>query len=359
MSYVKYREDDIKINESRLHMQQGGLFKNTVVPKRYFECKYCHQIFTSKVALINHIREIHNIVRPLIVINDRVVGDYAVLQYVNSARVLMYGFEGNIRVGSEVLKYGDEEEIDITLLLQRVLFSDGRCEIVVNEISIMIEYHPISIDDNAIIKEAITDWQKSVSVGLLLNTSYLAQLNGGDLLFAQGVYNYYLACMAKHHKSKRYDDAFAALSQFQDLGGLGKCIIKAIAFRRNWFDTLRLLSDGEEDIFTTVCEFYNKQPSSFAYEEDENTNHLFVEEGTQKSLELIVLFQKKKYSELKSKLLEMGDQDYWEDPNMAEQINLIRARLAVVEHEHSKAMRYYERLITPAFREEYRQLQKI
>ena len=84
-----------------------------------------------------------------------------------------------------------EEEIDITLLLRRVLFYDGRCEIVVNEISIMIEYHPISIDDNAIIKEAITDWQKSVSVGLLLNTSYLAQLNGGDLLFAQGVYNYY------------------------------------------------------------------------------------------------------------------------------------------------------------------------
>ena len=358
MSYVKYREDDIKINDHRLFMRQGSQFSKAKAPKRYYECKYCHQIFTSKTELVNHIRDIHNIVRPLIVINEKVIGDQVVLQYVHQAKVLMYGFGGDIRVGGELLQYGDDDEVDITALLKTKLSTDRSCEIIVNEMSIMIDYHPLSLDDNSLIKTAIGDWQNAVSKGLPLDTKYLAMFDGGDLLFIQGIYNYYLACTAKHHKGSRYKDAFASLSQFQDLGGIGRCVLKAIAYRWNWIDTLRLLSEGENDIFTTACEFFSEQESSFTYEDDKDAGYLFVEDSTQMSLELISMYQKGQYDKVKAKLDVLGDPDDLDDPNLAEKIYLLKARLAVADGNNLYAMRYYEKLISPAFREEYRKYQR-
>ena len=358
MSYVKYREDDIKINDHRLFMRQGSQFSKAKAPKRYYECKYCHHIFTSKTELVNHIRDIHNIVRPLIVINEKVIGDQVVLQYIHQAKVLMYGFGGDIRVGGELLQYGDDDEVDITALLKAKLSADRSCEIIVNEMSIMIDYHPLSLDDNSLIKTAIGDWQNAVSKGLPLDTKYLAMFDGGDLLFIQGIYNYYLACTAKHHKGSRYKDAFASLSQFQDLGGIGRCVLKAIAFRWNWIDTLRLLSESENDIFTTACEFFSEQESSFTYEDDKDAGYLFVEDGTQMSLELISMYQKGQYDKVKAKLDVLGDPDDLDDPNLAEKIYLLKARLAVIDGNNLYATRYYEKLISPAFREEYRKYQR-
>lgn len=358
MSYVKYREDDIKISNDRLFMRRGSQLSNAKEPKRYYECKYCHQIFTSKSELISHIRDIHNIVRPLIVINEKVVGDQVVLQYVHQAKILMYGFGGEIRVGGDLLQYGDDDEIDITASLKAKLSSSSRCEIIVNEMPIMIDYHPLSLDDNSLIKLAIDDWQLSVSKGLPLNTKHLTLFDGGDLLFIQGIYNYYLACTAKRHKASRYNDAFAALSQFQDLGGLGRCVLKAIAFRRNWIDTLRLLSEGEDDIFTTACEFFSGEESSFTYEDDKEASYLFVEDGTKMSLELISLYQKGQYEEVKARLAVLGDPDDFDDPNLIEQLYLLKARVAVADGDNLHATRYYEKLISPAFREEYRKHQK-
>lgn len=358
MSYVKYREDDIKINNHRLFMRQGSQLSKAKAPQRYYECKYCHQIFTSKTELVNHIRDIHNIVRPLIVINEKVIGDQVVLQYVYQAKILMYGFGGDIRVGGELLQYGDDDEIDITALLKAKLYSDQSCEIIVNEMPIIIDYHPLSLDDNPLIKTAIDDWQNATSRGLPLDTKYLAMFDGGDLLFIQGIYNYYLACTAKHHKVSRYNDAFAALSQFQDLGGVGRCVLKAIAFRRNWIDTLRLLSEGERDIFMTACEFYSEQNSTFEYEDDKDSGYLFVEDGTQMSLELISMYQKGQYDKVKAQLDALGDPDDLDDPNLAEKIYLLKARLAVADGNSLRATRYYEKLISPAFREEYRKYQR-
>lgn len=358
MSYVKYREDDIKINNHRLFMHQGSQFNKAKAPQRYYECKYCHQIFNSKTELVSHIRNIHNVVRPLIVINEKVIGDKVVLQYVRQAKILMYGFGGDIWVGGELLKYGDDDEIDITALLKAKLRSDQRCEIIVNEMPIIIEYHPLSLDDNPLIKTAIDDWQNATSRGLPLDTKCLAMFDGGDLLFIYGIYNYYLACNARHNKASRYNEAFADLSQFQDLGGIGKCVLKAIAFRRNWIDTLRLLSEGENDIFTTACEFFSGQESLFAYEDDKDSSYLFVEDGTQMSLELISMYQKGHYEKVKAKLELIGDPADLEDPNLAEKICLLKARLAVAEGNNLLATHYYEKLISPAFREEYRKYQR-
>ena len=103
MSYVKYREDDIGISNDRTYMRYGSQMIHKKDAVRYYECKYCHQIFTSKSELNSHIKNVHNIVRPLIVINEKVVGDHTVLQYLQSAKILMYGFDGRINIGGEDL----------------------------------------------------------------------------------------------------------------------------------------------------------------------------------------------------------------------------------------------------------------
>ena len=354
MSYVKYREDDIRISGDRIYMRKGSQMDSRKDIVHYYDCKYCHQIFTSKKDLNSHIKNIHNIVRPLIVINEKVVGDHTVLQYLQSAKILMYGFEGSISVGGDILSYSGEEDIDITALLKTKLQDCSKCEIVVNETPVLIEIHPISIENNSSIKATIADWQNSVAQGTPLSTSFQTNFRGGDLLFLQGIYNYYLACTAKHHKASRYDDAYAALSRFHDLSGLGKCVLKAIAFRRNWIDTLRFLSEGEDDIFSTACEYFSRQQTQFEEDAEESPHMLFVEDGTKLSLELIELFQKGKYSEVKARLAEIGDIDDLDDLNLAEQLRLLKARVAREEGDTVTASRHYERLITPAFRDEYR-----
>lgn len=353
MSYVKYREDDIRISNDRIYMRKGSQMSPKKDAVRYYECKYCHQIFTSKKELNNHIKNVHNIVRPLIVINDKVVGDHTVLQYLQNARILMYGFDGKICIDGETINHYDEEDLDVTSLLRTKLQDGNRCEIVVNDASVLIEMHPISIDNNSQIKTIIEDWQQSVVLGVPLDTTFQSKFEGGDLLFLQGIYNYYLACTAKHHKASRYDDAFAALSKFHDLGGLGKCVLKAIAFRRNWLDTLRLLAEGEDDVFSVACDYFSRQESTLV-EDSETSSVLFVEDGTKLSLELIELYQQRAYGEIKERLAAIGDIEDIEDLNLAEQLHLLRARIAVAEGDKVTAARHYERLITPAFREEYR-----
>ena len=45
-------------------------------------------------------------------------------------------------------------------------------------------------------------------------------------------------------KAKRYDDAWAILSRFNDLLGVGSCVLRIIAYRRNWVSHLQLLANN-------------------------------------------------------------------------------------------------------------------
>lgn len=71
------------------------------------------------------------------------------------------------------------------------------------------------------------------------------------------------------------------------------------------------------------------------------------------SLELVRLFQMGKYDELREKLTELPDFDMLDDLNLVDQLNLLSARLSVVDGDSRNARLYYEKLVTPAFQEEY------
>ena len=335
-------------------MKQGSALRKVKPAKRYFECKYCRALFDDKAALVEHIKKAHNIVRPLILINDKVIGDQTELQYLESAKILFYGFEGEIQIGSKKYRFEDDDERDITNDLRKALALTGSCEILINGTKITVSLCPIFLEDDAAVKATIADWQRSVEQGTPLNAAALGMYAGAELRYLQGVYNYFLACKAKHHKSKRYDDAYAALSKFHDIGGMGKCILKVIAFRRNWVEQLRLLTDGENDVFLSASEFFDGMASKRECENERAENHLYIEEETNLSLELMVLYQQGRYLEVKEKLVEIGLIDELEDRNLIEQLWLIKARIALKDGDVRQAKKCYSKLITPGFQEECR-----
>lgn len=91
VGYVKYREDDIEIYNDRIYGKNGlagGIGPRSTV--QFFECRYCHELFTDKNSLFLHIKTKHNIVKPILCVNGKVVSDNTVLQYIESCYIYTY-----------------------------------------------------------------------------------------------------------------------------------------------------------------------------------------------------------------------------------------------------------------------------
>lgn len=241
MSYVKYYEDDEKIREHRQNLRHGTTnLANRRNPVRYFDCKYCHEIFTDRKELFLHIKIKHNIVRPLVVVNGKIANDKYVVHDIDSAHIDLFGYSDTISINGNLISYSsDDEMIDITKLLQQALTISSRCSITFRSVSVEIEMVALSIDNINLIGSSIEQWEFEINTGMRLSTDSLDQANEGNRLFLQGMYNYYVACRAKKDKAKRYDDAWAILSRFNDLLGVGSCVLRIIAY-----DMTRAVEDG-------------------------------------------------------------------------------------------------------------------
>lgn len=356
MSYIKYREDDIKIIEDRRVMRYGSDVPQPRVPVHYYDCKYCHKIFTDRAALFQHIRSAHNIVRPLVEINGQIASDYCVVHEVNSARVVLYGYNEGICINGQKLEIGESDELDITLLLNRELSRSPLCEISFQSVTVEIELASFSYESSLFINATLERWENEISEGRRLTTISHDNLREGDRLFLDGMYNYYIACRAVKDKAKRYDDAFAMLSRFNNLSGVGKCVLKIIAYRRNWISRLNMLSSGETDDFSVAVDYYRRKPSDIS--DCSLGKQIYIEDSTRMSLDLVTLFQKRNYELVHRKLSEIPDIEDLDDLNLVDQLNLLSARLAVVDHNDRQAEFYYEKVVTPAFQEEYRLFRK-
>ena len=353
MSYVKYYEDDEKIREHRQNLQHGpDNLINRRNPVRYFDCKYCHEIFTDRKELFLHIKAKHNIVRPLVVVNGKIATDRYVVHDIDSAHIDLFGYSDTISINGDLISYSsDDETIDITKLLQQALATSSRCYITFQSVSVEIEMVAFSIDNIDLIGSSIERWEFEINAGMRLSTDSLDQADEGNRLFLQGMYNYYVACRAKKDKAKRYDDAWAILSRFNDLLGVGSCVLRIIAYRRNWVSHLQLLANNGADDLSIANDYYQRRPSDWTIPASEK--QLYVEDATKMSLELVSLFQRGKYDELRVRMFELPDFDLIDDLNLVDQLNLLSARLAVIDGNHSKAESFYEKLVTPAFQKEY------
>lgn len=356
MSYVKYLEDDVKIIEHRRSLSSGSdiFFKNRE-PVRCYECRYCNEIFTNRNELFLHIKVKHNIVRPLVLINGKIASDNYVIHFVDSAHIDLFGYSDSISLNGHAISYShDNDIIDITSQLRKILLNSSACTIAFQSGSIKIKLVAFVVEDMNLIGNAIEQWECEVGSGKRLSTNVMDQATNGNRIFLTGMYNYYVACRAKQDKAKRYDDAWSILSNFNDALGVGRCALKAIAYRRNWLyslHSLQLLSDRGTDDFSIANDYYHRRPSNF--EDSAAGKQLYVEDSTKMSLEFVRLFQMGKYDELRKELDKLSDFDMLDDLNLVDQLNLLCARLSVVDRNSMKAESYYEKLVTLDIQEEY------
>ena len=357
MSYVKYREDDIRITEDR-HVMSGRASKDNVLrqPVRYFDCKYCGMVFSSREDLHQHIRNAHNIVRPLFVINGKVVGNYCVIHHLDSAYIYLFGFNGPILINNTPLEIENDDEMEITLALRRELEKAPSTRITIQNVTVEIRLSTLSVRSHELVTAIIEQWEEEILRGKRLSDYPADQLQEGDRLFLDGMYNYYVACCAKKDKAKRYDDALAILSCFDNMYEIGNCVLKIISFRRNWLSRLKMLTVGQTDDFSIAMEYFERKSSDMKTPME--GKQIYIEENTKKSLDLIVLFQLGNYNGVRQKLREFQDIEDLDDLNLADQLNLLNARLAVLDGNTRKAEKYYEKIVTPAFLEEFRLYQK-
>lgn len=356
MSYVKYREDDIKITDDRKFMKDGQLLPYKIGAVRYFDCKYCHTVFTTRDELYLHIKSAHNIVRPLVVVNGKIANDHCIIHYLESAYIDLFGYSGFVTINGNEINIGDNDEIDITPMLSKAFNLSLVCYIAFQSITVEIELAEISVENNLIITSVIDKWEQEIADGVRLSTYNRSQLKEGSRLFLDGMYNYYVACRAKKDKAKRYDDALAFLSRFNDLNGLGSCVLKIIAYRRNWLSRLGMLVSEEVDIFSIAMDYYERRPSDLT--NLPSVKQIYIEDQTMMSLDLILLFQQHNYDAIRRRLSSIPDIDDFDDLNLIDQLNLLSARLALIEGNRRNADKFYNKLITPAFRDEYTQYKK-
>ena len=177
MSYVKYYEDDEKIREHRQNLQHGpDNLINRRNPVRYFDCKYCHEIFTDRKELFLHIKAKHNIVRPLVVVNGKIATDRYVVHDIDSAHIDLFGYSDTISINGDLISYSsDDETIDITKLLQQALATSSRCYITFQSVSVEIEMVAFSIDNIDLIGSSIERWEFEINAGMRLSTDSLDQ----------------------------------------------------------------------------------------------------------------------------------------------------------------------------------------
>ena len=341
MGYVKYREDDIEIYNDRIYGKNGlagGIGPRSTV--QFFECRYCHELFTDKNSLFLHIKTKHNIVKPILCVNGKVVSDNTVLQYIESCYIYTYGFSGQILLDGEVINSLEfDDSIDITDRFRAILKSKGFCEISFRNSTIKIELIQHHIESEALVAATMTKWQNAAEANRPLDVSVFESVCGADKIFLEGMYNYYVACNAKHDKAKRYDDAYAKLSLFNDIQGVGRCALKVIAFRRNWINSLKALSNDVCDVFRVACSFYENEELPEAIDSMTGEKALFIEDDMAKSLELISKFQNKKFEELDKCMPTLEKIEQLKDANVSDQLKLIKAKLEKKKGNESQCRR--------------------
>jgi len=358
MSYVKYREDDIKITDDRRYMRRGSEFAadahKTLI---YYDCKYCQAVFDERRQLYRHIKQMHNIVRPLVLINGKVAGKSCLIENLDSALLDLYGYREPITLNGRIIpieERNENDEIDITEQLLKELLNNPRCRISFSSDSIDIQLISYNIPQNPFVTETLLQWEHAISLGKKLTIPDFDQQEDDVRLYLDGMYNYYVAAYAKNDKVQRYNDALAILSHFHELDGRGKCVLKIIAYRRNWLSKLDTLTAGDNDIFTVASDYYHHQQSDTSVlPANDSARSIYIEDATKRILDLVLLFQQKEYGLVRNQLSRMPEIEDLEDQNLKDQYYLLLAKMSEQEGNYRKAEQYYGKLMAPAFRTEY------
>jgi len=350
MGYVKYREDDLEIslNRERIHKFDIDLSsKRSKNESQPIDCYYCNAIFNSIDSRNKHIKKHHNVIGPLLFVNGKFSSKKIYVNKIEGIYVDLCGFKSvQIFVNSTLIPYDEKKEwID----LEKYIISDEFNQIKINNVITEIFVYPkIRIKNNDIDK-LISTWETEVISGKMVSKNYPDSLNEAEKHYLDGLYNYFIACLSKSEKQKRYEDAYSILSEFDILPPEANCVINVIAFRLNWVDKLRSICGKNNDFFTVLKFFLNEEESTDVKIKDNKVKKLYIEDSLEKILDAILAYQRKDYNKVEKYLETVS---FGEDLNLNDKIYLLRARMAIKKSKYPEAKAFYENIKTPFFIQE-------
>ena len=353
MGWAKYHEDiQDAITDAQIYSAAGVYTVMNTEPPTY-NCAYCNLSFYSKNELFEHIKNAHSGVSSLVIVNGKIINKECYVKKVSSLKIIRYDFNKDIFINEKKIE-GDEEahELDITNLVQPDIETNKKITVQIGDKKYAI--HRISQEyiDVEKINAIINEWNNQVAKGSHIEKTkkYSNELEQRCL---DGVYNYFTACVAEgQNKVKRYNEAYAILTEVYDILPSAKIILKVIALKYNWIEKLNELC-VKKDTFSTICDFMSNK-KSFNFEKQEGALQLYIEDEIEEIIHAIIAFQKNDMA-IVDKYLERypGFSSLQQlEINHKDRICLLFARRAVKNGHKLEARRYYSEIQTMYFETE-------
>jgi len=362
MGYAKYVEDDNEVIDERWYEMYPIDYSVVEKESPKFVCSYCDMIFDSKELLYEHIKQIHNKVGALVIVNEKVAFKDMYVKKILSLKVVKYDTNLSVYINDNIVEINDIEinEMDLMPFIEKNNIDTTELKIMIgNKVWLIQEVSEGNINIISI-NNIITEWIHNVSEGKFIVKENIDSLNILEKRCLDGFYNYFIACLTSNQsdKKKRYEEAFGILLEFVQIVPSARFVLKIIAFKFNWFERLKQFSI-DEDVFLNISKFMLNDANYITLSQRDNSE-MYVEDDISDLLKIIVAFIDKRYKLVEEYLSKFTDDILLKnkDANFNDKIYLLKARLAVVNDNKRLARRYYEEIQSPILHTEFKKFMK-
>lgn len=349
MGYTKLREDVMEVFLDNTQSLVGISQKSKHTISKYV-CPYCHCVHHKKENLFSHIKEQHNIMHPVVIVNDKVIDstDFYINK-IETAQVYTYGFSDPVVVNEVLISVDNETGIDITQKATELFEKNGRFSITVGDRTINVMKFSVSAIRNDLVNPTIREWEHSIEEKKMISFKTPSELNTVETEYLKGFYNYFIACLASGaEKATRYYDAYNILSSFNPNNALAVCVLKVISFKFNWTKRLGELCKKTSDEFNQIMKFYNNSE----IDEPKSTNYndsLFIEDELREYIDAVEKYLLGELEEVNKYIKKYTITDI-EDKNFKDRILLLSAKLCIKENRLKEAYCFESEILCEDFK---------
>lgn len=361
MGYAKYMEDDNEAIEERLYEKDINDYSIVKVEPPMFVCSYCDMSFYSKKGLYEHIKDVHNKVGAIVIVNDKIALNDMYVKNISSLMVIRYDTDLEIFVNEQSVYIDESEinEIDLIPFLERNYINKKEVVIKIGNKKWTIREITKENINIAVIEKIISEWGITTSSGRFVKKENFEYLNSLEKRCLDGFYNYFIACLSNESdKKKRYEEAFGILYEFLHIVPSARFALKIISYKFNWVRLLKQFSI-DKDVFYNISKFMLNDSN---YEELRKfgNSELFVEDNIEDVINITSDFITGKYESVEKYLSKFTDEMLLKskDTNFNDKIYLLKARLAIINNNKRLARRCYDEIQSPIFQNEFKEFMK-
>lgn len=346
MGFAKYYEDNNEIMLGRMERTQYRQVSSA--PVHHYICPYCNLIEYSRDKLFEHIKKEHNITHPVIVVNGKVINrEDCSIASIENLSIFTYGFADELLLDGKRYYCSESDSIDLTYEAKHLFELNGSFQISVGEKNLLVKKYSIREVRTELINPIIRDWERSVSEGIMISLNLPNELNEIEREYLKGFYNYFIACISEGvNKKDRYYEAYTILKEFNPISSLGICVLKVIAFKFNWLDSLRYLCSLTSDEFNAVCDFYDGVEDPLNAIIIDYQNSLYIEDDIRECVDAINNYMFGNLNEVECYISKQHLEEIT-DKNQKDRVLVLLSRLAQENNNIRKARHYNGQILSP------------